>query len=98
MEGKRGGEAANIWGSGGRTTRALIELYELRTLYPHHYMYSSLSALPLLTHPLLPPSPPALLWSSNPRAPFEGPPFRSLSLALFDRRVLDREYQDRLED
>jgi len=72
MVGKRG---ANIWGSGGRTTRALIELYEPRTLYPHHRIYSSLSAPPLFAHPLLPPSPPVLLWSSNPRAPFEGHPF-----------------------
>lgn len=34
-EKEREGEVANIWGSSGRATRALIELYKSLILHPH---------------------------------------------------------------
>lgn len=97
-EGKHGGEVANIWGSGGRATRALIELYESRyspspppSALPPLISSSSLLAfiLPFLLLLLL-----LLLCHFLglliPSLPCEGPPFRSLSLALFVGKVLER--------
>lgn len=104
VEGKHSGEVANIWGSGGRATRGLIELYRVeRTLHPPTVVARALFSPPLtsaapcssslslfLLHRRLFLASfyfPGLL---TPGALRERPPFRSLSLALFIGKVLDR--------
>jgi len=98
-EGKHGGEVANIWGSGGRATRALIELYESRVLSIPTVVVRSISphALPLLAHPPSPassPSPLPLPWPPDPLAHHARGPFAH-SHSLFSSRKYLNEYQDR---